>query len=202
MTDLSKGKMPIHRMAVVVQELLAGHISKGDQVMDGTMGNGYDTLFLWQQVQPEGCVTAFDLQAEALETTRFRLIAAGWSGDPHTLRLIQDNHSRLADYVQKPLKAVMFNLGYLPGSDKTTVTQWHDLKQSLEALRNDYLLLPGGIISVISYSGHSGGQEEQQQLLAYAECLPSEKWAVMVMRRINASLSAPVMVLIQKKPGE
>ncbi|MDW7676033.1 MAG: class I SAM-dependent methyltransferase [Bacillota bacterium] len=188
-------------MADVAQEILAARISKGDHVMDGTMGNGYDTLFLWQQVQPEGCVTAFDLQAAALETTRFRLKAAGWSGDHHTLRLIQDNHSRLAEYIKKPLKAVMFNLGFLPGSDKITVTRWNDLKQALEALRNDYLL-PGGIVSVISYSGHSGGQQEQQQLLAYAECLPSEKWAVMVMRRINASLSAPVLVLIQKKPNE
>jgi predicted methyltransferase len=201
MTAFEKGKTPIHRMAVVAQELLAERISKGDQVMDGTMGNGYDTLFLWQQVQPDGCVTAFDLQAEALESTRARLSTAGWSGDQHTLRLIQDNHSRLAEYVKKPLKAAMFNLGYLPGSDKAMVTRWNDLQQSLDALRNDYLL-PGGIISVISYSGHSGGQEEQQQLLSYAGSLPSEKWSAMVMRRINASLSAPVLVLIQKKPDE
>jgi hypothetical protein len=81
------------------------------------------------------------------------------------------------------------------------MTRWNDLKQSLDALTNDFLM-PGGIISVISYSAHSGAREEQQQLLAYAGSLPSEKWSVMVMRRINASLSAPVLVLIQKKTDE
>ena len=45
-------------------------IREGDTVVDATMGNGKDTLFLAELVGPKGRVHAFDVQPEAVERTR------------------------------------------------------------------------------------------------------------------------------------
>ena len=50
-------------------------LNPGDQVIDATTGNGYDTVFLARQVGTNGKVFAFDLQAESIEEST-RLIEA------------------------------------------------------------------------------------------------------------------------------
>jgi ubiquinone/menaquinone biosynthesis C-methylase UbiE len=50
-------------------ELLKEVINPGDTVVDATMGNGNDTLFLAELVGEDGYVHAFDVQEQALENT-------------------------------------------------------------------------------------------------------------------------------------
>ncbi|NMA03525.1 MAG: SAM-dependent methyltransferase, partial [Clostridiales bacterium] len=52
-----------------VHYVLGGKISKGDVVVDATMGNGNDTLFLARCVGPNGSVFSFDIQQIALDRT-------------------------------------------------------------------------------------------------------------------------------------
>ena len=56
---------------------IGNHIKEGDVVVDFTMGNGHDTAFLSKAVGPEGHVYAFDIQAQAVESTRKNLIEQG-----------------------------------------------------------------------------------------------------------------------------
>ena len=95
------------------------HIKEGDTVVDFTMGNGNDTLFLSKAVGTEGRVYAFDIQEEALTSTREHLVA---NGAPENYTLICASHHRVKEFVKEPIKAGMFNLGYLPRSGKKAVT--------------------------------------------------------------------------------
>ncbi|MBC9784887.1 hypothetical protein H1S01_10235 [Heliobacterium chlorum] len=53
-------------------------VQPGDFVIDGTAGNGQDTLFLAEQVLPGGKVWAFDIQQKAIDATAARLKQSGY----------------------------------------------------------------------------------------------------------------------------
>lgn len=143
-------------------EWVAKIVAPGDCVIDATAGNGHDTLFLARQVGSSGRVLVFDVQQQALRHTVERI--------PDSLRTavipIHDSHAHLGKYVSGQdyghVSAVLFNLGYLPGGDKTITTQSDStlsaLRESLEVLK------PGGILSVIAYTGHPGGAREAEQV--------------------------------------
>ena len=48
-------------------------ISEGDIAIDATMGNGYDTKYLAEKVGNDGFVYSFDIQEEALKSTKKKL---------------------------------------------------------------------------------------------------------------------------------
>lgn len=52
-------------------------------------------------------------------------------------------------------RLVAFNLGYLPGGDKTIITKPETTLPALEAAKG--ILMPGGLISLVVYVGHPGG---------------------------------------------
>ena len=106
------------------------HLGKGDVAVDFTMGNGHDTEFLSKTVGTDGRVYAFDVQRQALESTAKNLSAAGC---PENYTLILDSHHNVKNYVKEPIKAGMFNLGYLPGSDKTVTTMRETTLPAIEA---------------------------------------------------------------------
>ena len=100
-------------------------------LVDATAGNGHDTLFL-AQCAAEGSggeVLALDVQQAALDQTRARLAAA--SPNRASLagrtRFLLLGHEHLESCLRRliaeeaapaRLAAVLFNLGFLPGSDK------------------------------------------------------------------------------------
>ncbi len=152
----------------IAHELLAQHLQPGDLAIDATAGNGHDTLFLVQQVQPGGEVYAFDVQNRALDATALRL-------EQQSLRdfayLCRTGHQNMAQRVPASwagrVAAITFNLGYLPGSDKQTTTH---TASTLEALSQSLQLLkPGGVLSVLAYRGHSGGQSEADAVEAWID---------------------------------
>jgi predicted methyltransferase len=159
---------------------VAQHVRRGDTVVDATAGNGHDTLFLARLVGAGGKVHAFDIQETALEKTRALLVA-------HTceqwVELHLKDHGELAQVVEGPVQAAMFNLGYLPGGDKQITTHAHS---SLRALANCLgVLAPGGIISVVTYSGHRGGEEEEAEVAGWCRSLPARDYTVVSFSLIN-----------------
>ena len=130
-------------------------------MIDATVGNGYDTLFMAEWGGPDARVLGIDLQAEALESAHHRLKEAGLE---NRVKLVQGNHADLAAYVPEDWVAtvdlIMFNLGYLPGGDKTMTTCESSTLAALVAARS--ILRPGGYLSVIAYQGHPGGAEEAE----------------------------------------
>lgn len=53
-------------------------------------------------------------------------------------------------------RLVAFNLGYLPGGDKTIITNSETTLLGLEAAER--IVASGGLISIVVYVGHPGGR--------------------------------------------
>ncbi|MCP1727703.1 tRNA1(Val) A37 N6-methylase TrmN6 [Natronospira proteinivora] len=136
----------------------------GDYAVDATVGNGHDTLFLAGQVGESGHVLGLDIQEAAIRVAGGRLRQAGLD---NRVSLIQTGHERLTDILptemQGRLKVVMFNLGYLPGGDQQLITRADTTLEALSAALSQ--LAEDGLISLMVYRGHPGGQEEYQAIL-------------------------------------
>lgn len=148
----SDHRRPLTRQA---QEAVAETLKAGDTAIDATVGNGFDTCFLSRIVGETGRVIGFDVQQSALESTRQRLEAEGLLN----VELLQQGHETLGQHFREnSVAAVMFNLGYLPRHDHTITTQ---PTTSVEAIRSAVAVLkPGGVMTVLAYRGHDGGQAE------------------------------------------
>lgn len=169
-------------------------VKPGNICIDATVGNGNDTLFLAECVGATGKVYGFDIQAAALEKTRQKLAASGLL---ERVFLLQESHTLMNNYLAPgSVKAVMFNLGYLPGGDHELVTKPESTLQALKAALQ--LLEVGGVITVISYTGHKGGPEEFQVLNEFLSKLNSSLYLVLRWELLNQINSPPVMFVIQR----
>ena len=48
--------------------------------------------------------------------------------------LILDGHENLDHYVTEPIRAAIFNLGYLPSADKSVITKPHTTLEAIEKI--------------------------------------------------------------------
>lgn len=169
----------MERLTETVHQILSHRLQAGDVAIDATAGNGLDTLFLAQTVGPKGHVYAFDVQPAALEQTRNRLEAAGLCDD-QTIHLLQKSHAEMRETIPAEhhgqIAAVTFNLGYLPGADKSLITQTESTRQAIEAAL--LLLREEGVITVIAYTGHPRGWEETETVAALLETLSEAEFSV------------------------
>ncbi|MBQ8619279.1 MAG: methyltransferase domain-containing protein [Clostridia bacterium] len=168
-------------------------IREGDTVVDATMGNGKDTLFLCGLVGETGHVYAFDVQAEAVERTRERVQEAGY--ETRTTLLLA-GHETMAEHVNGPVQAVMFNLGWLPGAEHIVTTRTETTLRAVSAALN--LIAPGGIVTVCVYPGHEEGTRELNALKEYVSGLGVRTFNALYHSFVNASSQTPQLFLIQK----
>ncbi len=153
----------IPRPTELVHLLLQRFLSEGDRVIDATAGNGHDTVFLARQVGATGRVLAFDVQAAAISSSR-RLVEAEGLGE--RVHFFQKSHAGLADHAEAgTMAAILFNLGYLPGSDRSVITTAAETLRALEASLR--VLRPGGWLCVVCYPGHEGGIDEASAVEAW-----------------------------------
>lgn len=168
-------------------------VEKGDVVVDATMGNGHDTVFLARLTGSTGKVYAFDIQQEALANTQKRLEQEGLL---ERCVLIRDGHENMKKYISQPVKLVIFNLGYRPGGDHTVCTRG---ETTLEAIRSAFeLLKPHGLIILVIYHGGDSGFEERDFLLEQLPMIDPRSAAVMVTRFVNLPNCPPILVCIEK----
>jgi len=168
-------------------------LQKGDRAVDATCGNGSDTLLMSGTVGDTGRVWAFDIQQAAIEQTAQRLAEAGLGA---RVELIGRGHETLSEYVQVGISLVMFNLGYLPGGDRTVITRPETTMPALEMALA--CLKPGGVLAVTIYPGHHGGKQEQQSVDSWSSGLDPRSFHAWRMGQTNAAPDAPYFMLIQK----
>jgi predicted methyltransferase len=175
----------------VARQLIRERVSPGETVIDATMGNGNDTLFLAQLVGETGLVIAYDIQQEAIEKTRLRLEREGVLA---RVQLHMESHEKISE-VEAKVGAVMFNLGYLPGGDKRVTTEAEStiraIGAGLESLR------PGGIMTVVVYWGHSAGKVEKEAVENYCRTLDQTKYLVLRYQYLNQQNQAPFLLAIE-----
>ena len=172
----------------MAHDFLAQVITKDDTVVDATMGNGHDTLFLAKLAKQ---VYAFDIQEQALEKTNQRLQAAGLTN----VQLILQEHETVDQFVSEH-KAAIFNLGYLPSAEKSIITRPHTTIEALEKLC--HMLVRGGRIAIMIYYGHEGGDLEKDAVLNYVSQLPQQEYTATIYRTLNQVNNPPFLVMIEK----
>ncbi len=178
----------VNRPASAVEwarSFVAPALKKGSVAVDATAGKGNDTLFLAESVGSTGKVFAFDIQEQALQKTREKLHLAGVAD---RVVLLLENHRQMKKYISVALDAVMFNLGYLPGSDRSVVTEpANTVGAMVSALE---MLSAGGRMSVVVYTGHPGAAAEVRSIAVLAATLDSS-FTVLKTTFWNGPLHAP-----------
>ena len=178
------------------QRYLASLAKTPNYAIDATVGNGHDTLFLAELVGNEGKVWGFDVQEEAIENAAALLKEKGLQD---RVELVHADHASLLDHlpveeVQNKVDCIMFNLGYRPGSDKQIITQPETTLQALEASHS--LLAPDGCLTIIVYTGHEGGEAEEEKIKEWLDQLPVQKWEVIRPPARIGSNSPPQLYIV------
>jgi len=178
--------------------LLADVVQPGDVAVDATAGNGHDTDFLARAVGSGGRVIALDIEPAAVAATRDRC-----AGAAARCEIVEADHASLGAVLDSlgvrpaSVAAVVFNLGYLPGSDKSRVTRPDTtlvaLAQAVDWLR------PGGLVTIVCYSGHPGGADEARAVGDWAAGLPQERFAAACYRILNQRHHPPHLIAVGRR---
>ncbi|HBB24863.1 MAG TPA: 16S rRNA (cytosine(1402)-N(4))-methyltransferase [Bacteroidetes bacterium] len=177
-----------------VHRMLRSNVRVGDIVIDATVGNGWDTQLLAECVGHSGLVYGFDIQQVALDVARVRL-----GEGTGNVRLLLAGHETMRDHIephhQGAIRAVTFNLGYLPGGEKELTTKASTtmaaIRQALE------LLMPGGLLTVVCYS-HPEGRAECESVQGYLVELAQDRFSCLRLQFVNQSGNPPVVFAVYK----
>jgi len=173
------------------------HLHKGDIAVDATCGVGNDTLILAQTCldDHQGHVYAIDIQKIAIERTETLLSDSLSPAQLDRVTLIHASHAPLPQEIP-PANLFVYNLGYLPDSDRSIKTLSPTSIVSLESALDR--LLPRGMISIMLYPGHYEGLFEAQTILNWTSSLSKEAYSLSHHYRPNNAKS-PSLVIIHKK---
>jgi predicted methyltransferase len=186
------------RQTQLAQDVWAQIIRPGDTCVDATCGNGHDTAFLAAAVGPTGRVWAVDVQPEALAATRATVEAAVPEAARPRVEYVLGCHSRIQEWAgSNAARVICFNLGYFPGGDKSITTTSAGTLAAAEAAFE--VLAPGGVLSLLCYTGHPGGREEYDAVSQLVAALPPAYWTTAKLELLNRP-TAPVLLLACKRP--
>ena len=168
-------------------------VIEGNIVVDATAGNGNDTALLAELVGEKGRVYSFDIQEKAINNTARKL------RDRNLLErvtLINKGHQSMDSYVDNEVRAVVFNLGYLPGGDHSIGTRAVTTIQALEKAME--ILEVGGVVIMVVYYGGDSGFEEKDCLMEYIKGVDCRKFSVMKTEFVNQVNCPPILVCMEK----
>ncbi|NMB96096.1 MAG: methyltransferase domain-containing protein [Clostridiaceae bacterium] len=188
-------------MSILKNALMMSHdyikriVEPGDIVIDATAGNGNDTLMLANLVGESGKVYSFDIQEKAIKNTYKKLSDAGVE---NRVTLIMDGHQNMDKYVSEKgrVKAVMFNLGYLPGGDHNISTKPSTTIDAIKKAMN--IITTGGLISIVVYYGGDTGFEERDRVMQFIETINSKEFVAMKTCYVNQINCPPFLICIEK----
>ncbi len=190
--------MKLERILPFARNLLEKAFLPNSIAVDATLGNGHDTYFLAKLACGTGHVYGFDIQEQAIHATQERLAVENLS---NRVTLIHRGHEELKNSIpvaaRGKITAAIFNLGYLPGGDKSIVTKPETTISAIEQLL-DFLAVEGIIVLVI-YHGHDEGAIERDELLQYVKGLDQQKAHVLRYQFENQKNNAPFIIAIEKR---
>lgn len=199
----------------------------GDTVVDATMGNGWDTVALARiladldaspagDASKPGRVVAFDVQEDALTSTRARVRESLTPDQASRVDLVLKSHERMEEHVRVPgvnafddddddsgmetdaVGVVCFNLGYLPGptADKEVRTR---RTTTVSAVASGVRVLrPGGVLTVVGYTGHEGGWEEVEAVMELVSSLDPREFTATNHSVVNRD-NCPQLIAVHRK---
>jgi len=183
-------RFTLHSLVTEAHKTLRPYLTDACVSLDATMGNGHDTLFL---ARYSAKVYAFDIQAHAINSTCERLQKAGYID---RCTLFHAGHELLTSLLPKneKLDVIMFNLGYLPHADTTIITQTSNTLSALNATLEH--LSEKGIISILVYPGHKGGETEMQAIIDWYQNLDDHRYAITLIHSRQETPQSPRLFII------
>jgi hypothetical protein len=139
-------------------------------------------------------VIAFDIQQEAVDSTRALIAEKGFDGIADVYLESHENIDRYAE--SESVSAIVFNFGWLPGGDHRINTK---KESSIAAVGKGLKLLkPDGVMSLSIYYGRDTGTEERDALIEYLRGLSVKDYTVIVSEFANRPNCPPISVQIYK----
>ncbi|MDR3623761.1 MAG: class I SAM-dependent methyltransferase [Chlamydiales bacterium] len=172
------------------------HLYIGASVIDATCGNGHDALFIAKKIlnNTQGSLYIFDIQESAINQAKTHLSSHLDKESYKRVHFYKQCHSNFPNELQeKSIDLIVYNLGYLPGGNKSITTTKETTLISLE--RSLKLIKPLGLISITCYPGHLEGEKEEELLLTWAKSLDPLNWSASFHKRINYSKAPSVLFL-------
>ncbi len=171
---------------------MQNYVGEGAICVDATAGRGNDTVFLSQLVGKNGKVHAFDIQKEAVDSTKQLLESKNLDASVYL-----DSHTNMDKYLEaESVDGIMFNFGYLPGADHTKCTNADSSIVAIDIACN--LIKKNGVICLCVYHGGDTGFEEKDAILNHIKNLDYRKYTVALCDLYNKPNNPPLAVLIQK----
>lgn len=179
--------------SAIARGLIDRYVYEGSIVLDATVGNGNDTIALAKAVGQNGMVFGFDIQKNALEITSQKLKDANLES---RVKLIEDSHENIDDYIEAELDFIIYNLGYLPKGDKNIKTCSSSTTISLGKALNKIRV--HGLIVITVYTGHEGGLEEKESIENVLSTLNQKEFNVLKYEFINQINSPPILYVVER----
>jgi hypothetical protein len=95
------------------------------------------------------------------------------------------------------IAAVVFNLGYLPGADKSYITKTETTLIAIDAALS--VLRNGGRLIIVVYPGHSGGDLEAAAVAEKLTALDLKMAEVQHLRSTNRQTRSPECWVVAKR---
>lgn len=154
--------------------------------LDMTLGHGFDSLELAKHFKH---VYAFDIQRDAINSAEHKLAVT------RNITIIQDSHENFDQYVKAEIALAIYNLGYLPGGNKTITTRVSTTLSSLDKLLKQLKI--NGIIIIVVYVGHDEGIKESRAVKNYLDTIAADCFKVATYQIVNRR-QAPYLLLVTK----
>lgn len=181
----------------LAKDIIKKVVQKGDIVVDATVGNGNDTIFLCELVGKSGKVYGFDIQDEAIKSTKEKLESKNML---ERTVLIKKGHENMKNFVMDEVTAIMFNLGYLPRFSHNITTKY---ETTIEAIKQGINILKvNGVMTIVVYPGHKEGFEEKIKLLEFLGEIDQKDLNVLKMEFINQINNPPFVLALEKKSND
>jgi tRNA1(Val) A37 N6-methylase TrmN6 len=171
----------------------------GDIAIDATCGNGHDSLFLAMRILTPnaGTLYTFDIQKKALESAKKLLQENISMSSFERIHFLNMSHEKFPEEIAaNSVKLIVYNLGYLPGGDKSITTQGETTITSIKHSMD--LISTTGAISITCYPGHPAGKIEEELILQFVSTLDYKTWNCCHHRFINREKS-PSLLILQKQ---
>ena len=174
-------------------------LDKTDIAIDATLGNGFDALYLAKILiarKEPGKLICFDIQKKAIDSAKLLLRENLKKEHFKNINILHKSHEDLTKYIKEKINLIVYNLGYLPKSDKKITT---NVKTTISSIESGFkILAKKAAISIISYSGHFAGEKEEIALIEYLKKIDRNEYSVLHLRWLNKE-KAPTLFWIEKK---
>jgi hypothetical protein len=177
--------------------LIENFLKKDYICVDATLGNGYDALFLanlFKKLKLKK-IFGFDIQKKAIENSKALLKKYIDKDILKNIIFFLDSHEDFSKYLNEKINLFIYNLGYLPSSNKTITTLASTTIKSLKSAFE--YLSEKAAICITLYPGHYNGEIEKKEVLEFLKTIDYKKYSILHYNWINRNKS-PSVIWIEK----